>query len=167
VPENTLSRRSLATSALWSVPVVAVAVATPAAAASTPPFDLVVTVACLSGKIPRFTITEANGGVIPAGTVLTITGSALLLVTLSLVGGAVIGRPGPGRTSRPLTVSADTPVLTIDLWKVAGIFAESDFTVAVTSLPAGYIDSVAANDAASIGMSGVVASGGLFVGVCS
>lgn len=166
MPENTLSRRFLATSALWSVPVVAVAVATPAAAASTPPFDLVVTVACLSGKIPRFTITEANGGVIPAGTVLTITGSALPLVTLSTTG-AVIGRLGPGRASRPLTVSADTPVLTIDLWKVSGIFAESDFTVAVTSLPAGYTDSAAANDSASIGMSGVVASGGLFVGICA
>lgn len=166
MPENTLSRRSLATSALWSVPVVAVAVATPAAAASAPPFDLVVTSSCVPGRTAYFTVTEASGGTIPAGTVLTITSSALLFVTLSTTG-AVAGRLGAGRTTRTLTVGADTPLVTVELWKIVGLFAAATFTVSLTSLPAGHVDSTAANDSASVALTGVAAAGGLFAGVCS
>lgn len=76
-----LSRRTLVTGAVWSVPVVAVAIATPLAAASvTPPaatfWATGATVSVVSGNVTNFTVegSDANGdlALLPAGTSVTI-----------------------------------------------------------------------------------------------
>ena len=92
MPENSLSRRSLAKTAAWSVPVVAVAIATPAAAASNATVDIVVSRVCadlsLLGELPRFTISAVSGN-IPAGTTFTLSGAALAAVTVTSTAAAV------------------------------------------------------------------------------
>lgn len=80
------SRRNVAKVTAWTVPAVAVAVATPAAAASpVPTYDLVVNGVCPLVAIPfitpaaHFTVTS-NGAATPAGRTLTLTYSSLLSV---------------------------------------------------------------------------------------
>ena len=75
-----VSRRTLVKGAAWSVPVVAVAVATPLAAASTTPaatfWATGATVSVVSGNVTNFTVegsdADGNLALLPAGTSVSI-----------------------------------------------------------------------------------------------
>jgi len=109
--ENGLSRRTMVKGAAWSVPVIAVAAATPMASASTADqFDVQVTGTCegdfraaglasnilnaLTGVLGldpatrSFTVTAAEG-TIPAGTQFTLTDGGLVNVNALSVTGAI------------------------------------------------------------------------------
>lgn len=73
-----ISRRTIARTAAWSVPAVAVVAATPAFAASGTFWDASVTAHCTSGALTPvtaagFTITNVGNAVMPAGTQFTLS----------------------------------------------------------------------------------------------
>ncbi|MBO0984666.1 hypothetical protein [Rathayibacter sp. SD072] len=170
MPENSISRRSLTKSAAWSVPVVAVAVAAPMAAASTT-VDIVVSGSCATlsvvgtaGTAPRFTASAVGGGVIPAQTQFTLSSTSLASVNVQAAGASVEVLPNGDRV---LTVLADTTSLTVSLTPGSGIDVVllASFTLSVRSIPTGYVDSNAANNSASRNFSGTSLFG-TFTGLC-
>ncbi len=98
-----LSRRTLVKGAAWSVPVVAVAVATPLAAASeTPPaatfWATGATVSVVSGNVTNFTVegSDANGNLalLPAGTsVMIVPDAGVTLQVVNAIGIVVTTNP--------------------------------------------------------------------------
>ncbi|MDQ4501484.1 hypothetical protein [Sinomonas sp. ASV322] len=98
-----IGRRELVRGAAWSAPAIAGAAFVPAAAASTPAWDVAVTGKCSTGLLGilgqaalSFTITAAQGTV-PTGTSFTLSSSSLLNVSAlvaspnSLVAISVLG----------------------------------------------------------------------------
>ena len=164
VPENSLSRRSLAKTAAWSIPVVAVAVATPAAA-SNATVDIVVSRTCVNlnvlGQLPRFTISAVSGD-IPAGTTFTLSGAALAAVTVTSTAAAVGVLVGSNRT---ITIGAATPSAEVTFSGLIGAFALSRFTLSLASVPAGYTETNAGNNSAYADVTGL-SVGPVFVGTC-
>lgn len=167
MPENSLSRRSLAKTAAWSVPVVAVAMATPAAAASNATVDIVVTKSCatigLLGTFPEFTI-SATSGDIPAGTTFTLSGPSLASVTLTASAATVGVLVG---TNRTITIGSATPTATVTFNGVIGAFVATNFTLALASVPAGYTESNAANNSATARLTGLGNQFIGFTGLCN
>lgn len=98
-----LSRRTLVKGAAWSVPVVAVAVATPLAAASaTPPaatfWATGATVSVVSGNVTNFTVegsdADGNLALLPSGTSVTIVPDAgVTLAVVNAIGIVVTTNP--------------------------------------------------------------------------
>ncbi len=112
-----LSRRTLVKGAAWSVPVVAVAVATPLAAASaTPPaatfWATGATVSVVSGNVTNFTVegsdADGNLALLPSGTSVTIVPDAgVTLAVVNAIGIVVTHEPPTDRSpaSSPRTTS--------------------------------------------------------------
>ncbi|NQX04633.1 hypothetical protein HQQ82_07440 [Rathayibacter sp. VKM Ac-2856] len=167
MPENSLSRRSLAKTAAWSVPVVAVAMATPAAAASNATVDIVVSRTCrtltLGNAVPRFTVSAVSGD-IPAGTTFTLTSPRLADVGVSATG-ATVGVLVNNTIT--FTIATATPSAIIDITGVLGVFALAEFRLSLASVPAGYTETNAGNNSSAANLTGVSAfplTG--FLGVC-
>jgi hypothetical protein len=167
VPENSLSRRTLAKTAAWSVPVVAVAMATPAAAASNATVDIVVSKSCatvgLLGTFPEFTISAAAGN-IPAGTTFTLAGPSLANVSLTSTAATVGVLVG---TNRTITIGAATPSATVKFTAALGAFVATNFTLSLASLPAGYTESNAGNNSATARLTGLGNQVIGFTGLCN
>lgn len=166
VPENNISRRTLAKSAAWSVPVVAVAVAAPMAAASNTT-DYIVSRNCallgVLGSLPTFTL-SASTGTIPVGTVLTLTAPAVANVNLTTSGlsaGVLTG------TTRTFTVTTAATTVSVAFTGINTAFLLQNFTFALVSLPTGSVDTNLGNNIATANVSGTSRSplpG--FTGVC-
>ena len=111
-PETSgVSRRTLIEGAAWSLPVIAVAVASPAASASGDigAYSLNGTCGVLGVLGPGFTLTASATAPIPAGTTIAITGSGVANIgVFSITGGtATVTVISP--TSRLITTTADIP----------------------------------------------------------
>ncbi|AZZ52708.1 hypothetical protein [Rathayibacter festucae] len=168
MPENSISRRNLAKTAAWSVPVVAVAIATPAAAASNATVDIVVSRTCrtltLGNAVPRFTVSAVTGD-IPVGTTFTLSSPRLANVGVS-ASGASVGVLVNNTVT--FTITTATPSAIIDITGVLGVFALAEFRLSLASVPAGYTETNTGNNTAAANLTGAAAvfpnTG--FVGLC-
>lgn len=141
-PSRSVSRRALVKGAAWSVPVIAVAAATPLAAASTATnvgdFALNGTCGVLGLIGPGFTLT-AGSAPLPAGTIINITGSGIANIgVFSVTGGTATVNVLSG-TSRQITLTAPLAAgATMDFRTTLSITVA--FTLsASTTLPAGFV----------------------------
>ncbi|MEA5455861.1 hypothetical protein SPF06_14095 [Sinomonas sp. JGH33] len=108
-----IGRREIVKSAAWSAPVIMGAAFAPAAAASTPAWDVAVTGQCSTGLLGivgnsalTFTITAAQGTV-PAGTSFTLSSSSLLNVSaLAASPNTLVSISVLGSSSALLTLTA-------------------------------------------------------------
>ncbi|MCJ1695487.1 hypothetical protein MT349_06810 [Rathayibacter caricis] len=110
--ERIVSRRSVTAAAAWTVPVVAVAVATPSAAASlidVGPFQLNGSCGLLNVVGPGFTLTASGASALPAGTTLTITGSGVANVALFTATGVTADITALSATSQRIVLTAPVP----------------------------------------------------------
>lgn len=144
--ENTqnrgISRRTLVKGAAWSVPVVAAAVATPLAAASgggnVGAFTLNGTCGVLGVIGPGFLLTASGSAPLPAGTVITITGSGVANIGVFSVTGGTATVAVLSATSRQITLTTALPAgATLALRTILSISVA--FTLSATAaLPSGY-----------------------------
>ena len=143
VMETSISRRTLAKGAAWSVPAIALAVAAPAASASP---DVEVGAFTINGNDgglgligPGFVLT-AGSAALPAGTVITVVrGGGVELGVLSFSGGSATQLVGLNESTRIVTLTADLPAgqqLFIG-WTVSISVAYS--ATASVALPDGYV----------------------------
>ncbi|QNA91220.1 MULTISPECIES: hypothetical protein [unclassified Microbacterium] len=136
------SRRTIVKGAAWSVPIIAAAVATPLAAAST---DVEVGAFALRGTCgtlgllgPGFTLT-AGTAPLPVGTTLLINGSGVANVGVFGVSGGTASVSVLSGTSRLITLTSALPAgATIAFRSTLSITVA--FTLnGITTLPSGYI----------------------------
>lgn len=138
--ESGLSRRTMLKGATWSLPVIAVAVASPAASASGDigAFHLDGTCGVEGVLGPGFLLTASATAPIPAGTTITITGSGIANIGVFSVTGGTAGVSVLSGTSRLITTTADIPAgATIAMRTTLSISVA--FTLnAVAALPIGW-----------------------------
>jgi hypothetical protein len=139
---RSVSRRTLVKGAAWSVPVIAVAAASPLAAASTATnvgdFSLAGSCGVLGVLGPGFTLT-AGAAPLPAGTVINITGSGIANIGVFSVTGGTASVNVLSPTSRQVTLTAPLAAgATLDLRTTLSLSVA--FTLnASTTLPSGYV----------------------------
>jgi len=140
-PERTLTRRSVVKGAAWAAPVLALAVATPAATASgttdVSGFTLEGSCGVLGLIGPGFDLT-AGTAPLPVGTTVTVTGEGLLDIgLLSTTGGlATVGLIGD--SSQVITLTSELPAgQTLAARMLLSISAAYELSATV-ALPAGY-----------------------------
>ncbi|MCT1476778.1 hypothetical protein [Microbacterium sp. p3-SID336] len=151
-----ITRRHAIQGAAWSVPLIALAVATPLAAASTVTdvgaFNLVAACDIPPGG-PGFTLV-AGPVDLPAGTVITITGTGMAnLGSLSIAGGAVsVDESAP--TTRVITLTAPLAA-GASLSMRADLSPATDYQLTgATTLPAGYDSTTATYNGSVINTDG-------------
>lgn len=141
IKESGLSRRTVIKGAAWSLPVVAVAAATPAMAASVTEvgaYSLDGTCGIAGVLGPGFTITASDDAPLPAGTVIDITGSGVANIGVFTITGGLAAVSVLSATSRQIVLTADLPAGET-LAARTTLSLSVDFTLnAVASLPAGY-----------------------------
>jgi len=136
-----ISRRTIATAAAWSVPAIALAVATPAAAASTidvGAYSLNGSCGILGVVGPGFTL-KAGTTALPVGTTIVITGSGVANVgVFSVTGGAASVAVLSG-TSRSIVLTAPLAAgATISLRTTLSISVAFTLNAAAT-IPTGFV----------------------------
>lgn len=135
------SRRTIVKGAAWSVPVIAAAVATPLAAASTVDvgaFSLDGSCGTLGVLGPGFTIQAGPTAPLPAGTTITITGSGIANIGVFSISGGTANVAVLSPTSRQITLTADLPAgATLAARTTLSISVAFTLNAAAT-LPAGY-----------------------------
>ncbi|MDO9396872.1 MAG: hypothetical protein Q7T71_10035 [Herbiconiux sp.] len=139
-----LDRRTVMKGAAWSLPVVALAVATPSAAAS----DTDIGAYSLDGSCgvlgligPGFELTASATAAIPAGTIITITGSGVANIGVFSVTGGTATVNVLSSTSRSIVLTADLPAgATLAARTTLSITVAFSLNAAAT-LPTGYIAS--------------------------
>ncbi|WP_265445216.1 hypothetical protein [Flexivirga meconopsidis] len=166
------SRRTVAKGAAWTVPVVATALAAPAASASTAGQDVVVSSSCygltilgVGASFPQFTIT-AVGAPIEAGSTFTLTGSGLANLTLGGPTGFFDFKLLNGGAMQ-ITLNQTIPAGGSQTVRVTGIISKQvlkTYTLSATNI-IGNANSVKSNDTASANLTGVSVLG-LIVGYC-
>ncbi|MBF4572902.1 hypothetical protein ITJ64_10275 [Herbiconiux sp. VKM Ac-1786] len=139
--EKGLDRRTVMKGAAWSVPVIALAVATPAHAASivdVGAFALRGTCGTLGLLGPGFTLQAGPTTPLPVGTTVTITGSGVANIgVFSVTGGTATVNVLSG-TSRQITLTAALPAgATIAFSTTLSISVAFQLN-AVATLPTGY-----------------------------
>lgn len=138
---NSTSRRAVVKGAAWSVPVIAAAVAAPAASASTSELGaLQLNGSCgvLGVLGPGFTLTASATAPIPAGTVITITGTGIANIGVFSVTGGLASVAVLSGTSRQITLTAPLPAgATLNLRTTLSISVAFGLNASVT-LPTGY-----------------------------
>lgn len=139
--EKIVSRRTIVKGAAWSVPVVALAVASPAAAASTVDVGalrLVGSCGTLGVVGPGFTLQAGPTVPLPAGTTITVTGSGVSNIGVFSVSGGTAAVAVLSGTSRQITLTAPLPAgATLAVRTTLSISVA--FTLnAVATVPAGY-----------------------------
>lgn len=106
------NRRAVVKGAAWSVPVIAAAIAAPAASASTVDigaFNLNGNCGVLGLIGPGFVLTASATAPIPAGTVINITGSGVANIGVFSVTGGLASVAVLSGTGRMITLTADLP----------------------------------------------------------
>lgn len=138
---NSTSRRAVVKGAAWSVPVIAAAVAAPAASASTSELGaLALNGSCgvLGVLGPGFTLTASPTAPIPAGTVITIAGSGVANIGVFSVTGGLATVNVLSGTSRQVTLTAPLAAgQTLNLRTTLSISVAFGLNASVT-LPSGY-----------------------------
>ncbi|WP_188835372.1 hypothetical protein [Flexivirga endophytica] len=139
--QQKVSRRTIAKGAAWSVPVVAVAAAAPAASASTGTDIGAVAlngVCGLLGTVNQgFTLAASATAPVPAGSVVTITGSGLASVTAINLSNQ-IANVTIGTNSATIVLSQDLPAgQTLSMTTLLSISVSFDLNGSLT-LPTGY-----------------------------
>ncbi len=174
--ENTTSgidRRTVVKGAAWSVPVIAAAVASPLAAATTDHLlDISVNAECygidiggFGASFPRWEVAVANGP-IPAGTVFVLESSAIANISLGGLGnGITVGAIYDGN-KRNITVNSPSSGFTASINGVLDVFLAARFTLSLLLLPDGYADTNAANNSDAARLSGISLAG-LNLGRCT
>ena len=139
--DRMISRRSVAAAAAWTVPVVAVAVATPSAAASNVevgPFVLRGTCGTLGLLDPGFTLQAGATEPLPEGTSVIITGSGVANIgVFSVTGGTATVNVLSG-TSRQITLTAPLPAGATIAFRTTLSISVAFQLNAVATLPTGY-----------------------------
>lgn len=146
-------RRTLIKGAAWSVPVLALAVAAPAAAASLVdigPYTLIGSCGILGIQGPGFILTASASAPIPVGTSFVIVGSGVANIgVFSATPNAYTSVTVLSSTSRQITVISEIPAaISVALRTTLSITVP--FTLnAVATLPSGYV-ATGAKSAASV-----------------
>ena len=139
--EKGLDRRTVMKGAAWSVPVIALAVATPAHAASivdVGAFALRGTCGTLGLLGPGFTLQAGPTTPLPVGTTVTITGSGVANIGVFSVSGGTATVNVLSGTSRQITLTAALPAgATIAIRTTLSISVAFQLN-AVATLPTGY-----------------------------
>ena len=152
-PTRGLSRRTLVKGAAWSVPVIAVAAATPLAAASTATnvgnFAINGTCGVLGVLGPGFTLT-AGSAPLPVGTIINITGSGIANIgVFSVTGGTATVNVLSG-TARQITLTAPLAAgATMDFRTTLSISVAFQLSAAST-LPSGFIAGAGAKQSGGV-----------------
>jgi hypothetical protein len=136
-----MSRRSLVKGAAWALPVIAVVAAAPMASASTVDVGaFTVNGSCgLLGTVnPGFSVTAGPTTALPAGTIITITGSGVANIGVFSVFGGTASVTVLSDTSREVTLTSALPAgATLSLATTLSV--SLNFTLnAVATLPTGY-----------------------------
>ncbi|MDQ0707831.1 hypothetical protein QFZ52_000483 [Arthrobacter woluwensis] len=138
---NSASRRAVVKGAAWSVPVIAAAVAAPAASASTSELGALAlngTCGVLGVLGPGFTLTASATAPIPAGTVITISGSGVANIGVFSVTGGVATVNVLSGTSRQITLTAPLAAgTTLNLRTTLSLTVAFGLNATV-ALPSGY-----------------------------
>jgi hypothetical protein len=139
--ERTLERRTIMKGAAWSIPVIALAVATPAAAASDidlGAFHLNGTCGVLGVLGPGFTLTAGPTQPLPVGTTVTITGSGVANIGVFSVTGGTANVAVLSGTSRQITLTSAVPAGATIAFRTTLSISVAFTLNAVTATPAGY-----------------------------
>lgn len=139
--EKGLDRRTVMKGAAWSVPVIALAVATPAHAASvvdTGAFRLAGTCGTLGLLGPGFTLTAGPTTPLPVGTTVTITGSGIANIGAFTPSGGTASVAVLSNTSRQITLTAALPAGATIAFRTTLSITVAFQLNAVATLPAGY-----------------------------
>lgn len=142
--EKGFSRRTIVKGAAWSVPVIAAAVATPLAAASTGDVELgAFTTAGTCGVLgvlgPGFTLTASGTAPLPVGTTITITGSGVANIGVFSVTGGTASVAVLSGTSRQITLTSELPAGATIAFRTTLSISVAFTLNEVVTLPAGYI----------------------------
>lgn len=141
IQNDAVSRRAIVKGAAWSVPIIAAAIATPLAAASTVnvgAFTLRGTCGVLGVLGPGFLLTASPTTPLPVGTTITVIGSGVANIGVFGATGGTASVAVLSGTSRLITLTSDLPAgATIALRTSLSISVA--FTLnAATALPTGY-----------------------------
>lgn len=141
VQQSGVSRRTIAKGAAWSVPVVAVGAAAPAASASTTndigAFSLDGSCGLLGTVNQGFTLAASGTAPVPAGSVVTITGSGLASVTAINLSNQ-IANVTIGSNSATIVLNQDLPAGQVLTMTTLLSISVSYVLNAALTLPSGY-----------------------------
>ncbi|WP_437582537.1 hypothetical protein ACSAGD_09755 [Paramicrobacterium sp. CJ85] len=167
-----LNRRTMVTAAAWSVPVIATAVATPAASASTTNENVSISSSCYGINImgfgqsfPQFHIT-AEGAPIEVGSTFILNGGGLGNLTFGGYGDFLEINVLSGKSAQ-ITVRKPIPAgesLTLQVTGIAAALALTNFTLSTGAI-IGNANTRSDDDAATQTLTGV-GMFGIFVGHC-
>jgi hypothetical protein len=135
------SRRSVLRAGAWSVPVIALAVASPAAAASVVDvgaFALQGSCGTLGFLGPGFTLTAGPTASLPVGTTITITGSGVPNIGVFSVTGGTANVTVLSGTSRLITLTSELPAGATMAFRTTLSITNAFQLNAVATLPDGY-----------------------------
>lgn len=160
-PTRSVSRRTLVKGAAWSVPVIAVAAATPFAAASTATnvgnFALNGSCGTLGLLGPGFTLT-AGSAPLPVGTIVNITGGGVANVgVFSVTGGTATVNVLSG-TSRQITLTAPVPAGATIAFRTTLSITVAFTLSATTTLPSGFVAGAGAKQTGGVSSTLVLCS---------
>lgn len=136
-----ISRRSIAKGAAWTVPVVAVAAAAPAAFASTVDvgaFHINGTCGVLGVLGPGFTLTAGPSTPLPVGTTVTITGSGIANIGVFSVTGGTASVAILSNTARQITLTAALPAGGTIAFRTTLSISVAFQLMATVAVPTGY-----------------------------
>lgn len=139
--DRMVTRRSVTAAAAWTVPVVAVAVATPSAAASNVDLGAYVlrgTCGVLGVIGPGFTLTAGPTEPLPIGTIVTVVGSGVANIGVFSVSGGTADVAVLSSTSRQITLTAALPAGATITFRTTLSISVAFGLNAVSTLPAGY-----------------------------
>ncbi|MFJ2550872.1 hypothetical protein [Microbacterium sp. NPDC087591] len=140
--EKGFSRRTVVKGAAWSVPVIAAAVATPLAAASTADvgaFTTAGTCGILGVLGPGFTLTASATAPLPVGTTITITGSGVANIGVFSVTGGTASVSVLSGTSRLITLTSELPAGATIAFRTTLSISVAFTLNEVVTLPTGYV----------------------------
>lgn len=138
------SRRTVVKAAAWPVPIIAVAVATPLAAASAVDigaFALRGTCGVLGLLGPGFTLSAGPTAPLPVGTTVAITGSGVANIGEFGVSGGTAQVTVLSGTSRQITLTSELPAGAEIAFRTTLSISVAFTLNAVAGLPAGYVGS--------------------------
>jgi hypothetical protein len=160
VPQAGPSRRSVLRAGAWSVPVVALAVASPAAAASVVDvgaYSLNGSCGALGVLGPGFLLTAGPSEPLPAGTVVVTTASGVANSGVWSVSGGSATVTVLSGTSRQITLTADLPAGATLSMRTTLSISNAFRLNGVVSLPDGY-DGTGGKSSASVNSTLVLCS---------
>ncbi|MFB2599477.1 hypothetical protein ACEXQE_16920 [Herbiconiux sp. P17] len=141
--EPTLERRTIMKGAAWSIPVIALAVATPAAAASGDTdlgaYHINGSCGILGVLGPGFTLTAGPSEPLPVGTTVTIVGSGVANIGAFSVTGGTANVAILSGTSRQITLTSAVPAGATIAFRTTLSISVAFTLNATTSLPSGYV----------------------------